>query len=110
MSPRRPGLAVATALLLAAGAHVQAQDMAPLHNQALQAGWDGRYAEALRLVDRHLADHPDDRAARMDRARFLAWSGNYAAAIETLDAMGTDDAEARHRIGAERAAVRGGPG
>jgi len=92
VSSRRRSLALVVALVLAAGA--QAQEMAPLHARALQAGWDGRYGEALQLIDQHLAGHPDDRAARMDRARFLAWSGNYAAAIATLDAMDADDAEA----------------
>lgn len=72
----------------------QAQDM-DLAQQAREAAWSGRVGEGLALMDRHLAAHPDDREARLDRARFLAWRGDYAAAIEALDALGGDDEEMR---------------
>lgn len=72
----------------------QAEDAA-LDAQAREAAWAGRVGEGIALMDRHLAAHPDDRAARLDRARFLAWRGDYAAAIEALDALGGDDAEMR---------------
>jgi len=88
----RLGRACLLALALAS-MPVVAQDV--LLDQARQAAWNGRIGEGLALLDQHLAAHPDDRAARMDRARFLAWRGDYAAAIATLDGLGTDDDEAR---------------
>ncbi|BCT92353.1 hypothetical protein LYSCAS_13770 [Lysobacter caseinilyticus] len=90
--------AMAAAIVLAVGmaaGPVFAQDPARLDQQAREAAWAGRTAEALHILDKHLAEHPDDRAARLDRARWLAWSGDYAASIEALDALGGDDDEAR---------------
>ena len=80
----RTTLALALGALLASGAA-----------SAQEAAWAGRVSEGVRLMDRYLADHPDDAAARLDRARFLAWRGDYAAAIEALDALGTDPPETR---------------
>jgi hypothetical protein len=94
---KRRWLATAVALVLAGGiplAGSHAQDIG-LDQQAREAAWAGRIGEGLVLIERHLADHPEDRAARLDRARFLAWRGDYAAASEALDAAGGVDAEVR---------------
>jgi tetratricopeptide (TPR) repeat protein len=95
-SPFRQRILVsATACALAlclAPAGAQETDIA---QQAREAAWAGRTTEALRLMDQHLATYPDDRAARLDRARYLSWNGDYAAAIEALDALGADDDDAR---------------
>ena len=72
-----------------------AQNPTSLDQQAREAAWAGRTAEALHLLEQHLAEHPDDRAARLDRARYLAWSGDYAGSLANLDALGGDDDEAR---------------
>ncbi|WP_425480091.1 tetratricopeptide repeat protein [Cognatilysobacter segetis] len=92
-------IATAAGLLLAfATSSAFAQDTAPpagLDQQAREAAWAGRTGEGIRLMDAYLATHPDDRAARLDRARFLAWSGDYAAAIEALDAIAPDSPEAQ---------------
>ena len=80
-------LALAIAGVLACSAPTLAavaQD-AVAYQPALDAGWAGRYAEALQMIDAYLAAHPQDHAAQLDRARFLAWSGDYPAAIDTLD-------------------------
>lgn len=66
-----------------------------LRQQAREAAWAGRTAQALHMMDRHLQEFPQDREAQMDRARWLAWNGDYAGSIEALDALGGDDAEAR---------------
>jgi hypothetical protein len=94
----RHGLAIAVVLALSCGGlaafGARAQDL-DLAQQAREAAWAGRVGDGLALMDRHLAAHPGDREARMDRARFLAWRGDYAAAIEALDALGPDDEEMR---------------
>jgi tetratricopeptide (TPR) repeat protein len=96
MRPRMLARAIALVVGLAAlPALATGQDPMRLDQQAREAAWAGRTAEALHLLDQHLAQHPDDRAARLDRARWLAWNGDYAASIETLDALGGDDDEAR---------------
>lgn len=86
-------LAFAVALAIAGPARAQAVD--PQLQQAREAAWAGRTAEALRLLDAYLAQHPDDADALFDRATYLAWNGDYAEAIETLDRSGKDDAAAR---------------
>lgn len=68
-----------------------AQDPMALHQQAREAAWAGRTGQALHLLAQHLRDHPGDRAALLDRARWLAWNGDYAGSIEALDALGGDD-------------------
>lgn len=88
------GVAIALALGAAPVGGSIAQAVG-LDQQAREAAWSGRVGEGLVLIDRHLAAHPGDRVAQMDRARFLAWSGDYAGAIEALDAMGGDDADMR---------------
>jgi tetratricopeptide (TPR) repeat protein len=91
--PRRRSLAVAAGMLLAL-ASTAATAQAALDPQAREAAWAGRVGEGLRLMDEYLATHPEDRVARLDRARFLAWRGDYAGAIEALDALAPDSAEA----------------
>jgi hypothetical protein len=91
MAPRALALALALAAVCPVGAAL-AQDAVP-YQPALDAGWAGRYNEALRLIDSYLATHPDDQAARLDRARFLAWRGDYAKALEATAGMSADDPE-----------------
>ncbi len=93
----RPSFRIALlALALAASLPVQAQDeILSLADQGRRAAWQGRIGDGLRLIEKHIAEHPDDRAARIDRARFLAWRSDYAGAIEALDALGGDDDEMR---------------
>lgn len=93
MRPIAGVLATALAVALAGPAHAQSVD--PQLQQAREAAWAGRTAEALRLVDAYLVQHSDDADALLDRATYLAWSGDYAGAIETLDRRGNDDAAAR---------------
>jgi tetratricopeptide (TPR) repeat protein len=92
--PRRRSLALAAGALIAL-ASTTAAAQAALDQQAREAAWAGRVGEGLRLMDEYIAAHPDDRAARLDRARFLAWRGDYAGAIEALDALAPDSAEAQ---------------
>lgn len=84
--------ALACALPLAP-ACAQDQD-AVAYQPALDAAWAGRTSEALHLINAYLAEHPDDHAARLDRARFLAWLGDYPKADDALAAFGADDEEA----------------
>jgi hypothetical protein len=86
---------------LLAGALACALPLAPAFAQdavayqpALDAAWAGRTSEALRLIEAYLAEHPDDHAAQLDRARFLAWLGDYAKADDALAGFGADDTEA----------------
>lgn len=85
-------LALAFGLMFATAAGAQSPG---LDQQAREAAWAGRVGEGLRLMDAHLAANPEDRAARLDRARFLAWRGDYAGALAALDALGPDTPEAR---------------
>lgn len=86
----RRACTLACALVAAGGAFAQEPTTLDAARQAAAAG---RIGEGLKLLDRHLATHPDDRAARIDRARFLAWRGDHAAALATLDGLGPDDTE-----------------
>jgi tetratricopeptide (TPR) repeat protein len=67
-----------------------------LDEQARNAAMDGRNADALRLIDEFLASNPGDRAALLDRARYLGWRGDYAAAMDTLAKLPQDDADANN--------------
>lgn len=91
---RRSGAMLVATLAAALPPAVWAQAPA-LDQQAREAAWSGRIGDGLALMDRHLAEHPRDRAAQLDRVRFLAWRGDMAGAIEALDALGEDDHEAR---------------
>ncbi|GAB3033183.1 hypothetical protein GCM10027285_15040 [Oleiagrimonas citrea] len=64
------------------------------YQPALNASWAGHTGKALRLIDAYLAKHPNDHAAQLDRARFLAWMGDYAKANDALAQFGPDDEEA----------------
>jgi hypothetical protein len=86
---------------LLAGALACALPLAPAFAQdavayqpALDAAWAGRTSEALRLIEAYLAEHPDDHAAQLDRARFLAWLGDYPRANDALAGFPADDQEA----------------
>ncbi len=46
----------------------------------IRLGQEGHYAEARRLLRRHLREHPEDDEARLHLARFHAWSARYAEA------------------------------
>jgi hypothetical protein len=94
MSLRISLAALAAAVLAALPAMACAQDATAGYQQALEAGWNGRYGDALARIDAYLATHPDDRAAQLDRARFLAWRGDYAAANTALSKFPDGDAEA----------------
>lgn len=99
--PRRTSARTPRKIVVLAGALALALPMAPAFAQdavpyqpALDAAWAGRTGEALRLIDTYLAEHPDDRAAQLDRARFLAWSGDYARAEAALTGAEGEDATA----------------
>lgn len=67
-----------------------AQD-AVAYQPALDAAWAGHTNKALRLIDAYIAEHPDDRHAQLDRARFLAWRGDHAGADAALAGFGDDE-------------------
>lgn len=95
-SLRAKSLARAIAITLGLVAlPVLAQDPSILRQQAREAAWAGRTGEALHLLDQHLAEHPEDDAARLERATWLAWKGDYAASIEVLDQLGEETSETR---------------
>ena len=97
-TPRPRHRALAAAIAFAIGCATLpaiAQDPAALLQQAREAAWAGRTGEALHLIEKHLAEHPDDRSAHLEQARWLAWRGDYAGAVQALDALGGDDDEAR---------------
>ena len=103
MTPRMLRTGALALALVAAFGSAQAQDAgandsapAPLDEQARDAAMAGRNDEALRLIDQFLAAHPDDRAALLDRARYLGWRGDYAAAMDTLAKLPQDDADANN--------------
>lgn len=81
---RMLALSICTALAAAWPAGVALAQDAVAYQPALDAAWAGRTGEAIRLIDAYLAGHPDDRAAQLDRARFLAWRGDYAGADQAL--------------------------
>lgn len=95
-APRARALQLAIALSLQLGvAPAFAQQAPDLAQQAREAAWAGHTTQALRIMEQHLATHPDDRAARLDYARYLAWRGDYAGSIAALDALGSSEAEAQ---------------
>lgn len=98
---RRPSASTRAKVRVLAGALALALPTAPAFAQdavpyqpALDAAWAGRTGEALRLIEAYLAEHPDDRAAQLDRARFLAWIGDYAGAYDALRNADAGDEEA----------------
>jgi len=58
-----------------------------LHEQAIAYRNQGRYAEALPLIDQVLALKPDDRNAKFNRASVLAELDRRAEALAILDAL-----------------------
>ena len=90
MATFRPGL-LACALACALFHATASAQEAVAYQPALDAAWAGHTNQALRLIDAYLAEHPDDRAARLDRARFLAWRGDYAGAEASLAVLGDDE-------------------
>lgn len=93
-SARMPTGLLACALACVLSAEPAFAQDAVAYQPALDAAWAGRTGEALRLIEAYLAEHPDDRAAQLDRARFLAWIGDYAGAYDALAGFDADDAEA----------------
>ena len=92
-SPHAFGIAIACALVVVFPAS-NARGQEPVgYQQALEAGWAGRYGDALRQIDLYLAANPHDRGAQLYRARFLAWRGDYAAAMDALTRFPGDDAQ-----------------
>ncbi len=90
----RPGLIAACVLACAVFLQPAIAQTAIPYQPALDAAWAGHTDKALRLIDAYLAKHPNDHAAQLDRARFLAWSGAYADADDALAAFGPGDQEA----------------
>jgi tetratricopeptide (TPR) repeat protein len=60
-------------------------DERALHRMALIVGWDGQYAESIRLFDRLLSISPRNWEAAVDRARVYAWKGENERALRLLD-------------------------
>jgi tetratricopeptide (TPR) repeat protein len=60
-------------------------DLVALQRLGLMAGWDGRYEQSLRLLDRLLKIAPDNLEAAVDRARVRAWQGRLPDALRDLD-------------------------
>lgn len=53
-------------------------------DQAYARMGQGDSAGALQLMREHVAEHPDDRGARLDLVRYLIWNGAYARAEKVL--------------------------
>jgi tetratricopeptide (TPR) repeat protein len=62
-------------------------DATALQRVALSRAWAERYDESLALFDRLLRLQPENREARVDRARVLAWRGDPAGAARALDPL-----------------------
>lgn len=62
-------------------------DVRALHRVALARAWNGRYDEALALLDRALRLDPRDAETQVDRARVLAWKGDPAAGARALEPL-----------------------
>lgn len=62
-------------------------DTVALQRVALARAWAERYDESLALFDRLLRLDPDNREARVDRARVLAWRGDPAGAVLALEPL-----------------------
>jgi len=62
-------------------------DVRALHRVALARAWNGRYDEALALLDRALRLDPRDAETHVDRARVLAWKGDPAGGARALEPL-----------------------
>lgn len=79
---RLPRLLAAIALALAAPIAAAAPgDKADLAHARMG---EGDAMAALQLMREHVAEHPDDRAARLDLVRYYLWNGDYARAEQAL--------------------------
>jgi tetratricopeptide (TPR) repeat protein len=79
---------VATAeRLYSARLAADSNDVRALHRVALARAWNGRYDEALALLDRALRLDPGDAETQVDRARVLAWKGDPAAGARALEPL-----------------------
>ena len=75
-------LLIAAALALAAGgAQAQATSKA---DQAYVLMGQGDAAGALAIMSEHVAEHPEDRTARLNLTRYLLWNGALAKAEQVL--------------------------
>jgi len=96
MAQVRPLTLLAALLLALAAPAVQAQagDKA---DQAHALMGKGDAAGALALMREHVAEHPEDRAARLDLTRYLLWNGALAKAEQVLlaDPAAADSSEGR---------------
>ena len=89
-------MAQMTALALALGALLALPAAAQDRSQeARAASARGDTAAAISFMREHLAEHPDDAAAKKDLARYYIWSGAYIEADALLAPMADGDAEAR---------------
>jgi tetratricopeptide (TPR) repeat protein len=84
-----PIVAVVFSVLLLTGSLVAANSLPEI--RALAA--DQHYAEALKQLDVHLADNPDDLEARLFRGVILTRQGNIDEAITTFDELSKDRPE-----------------
>jgi hypothetical protein len=91
-------LPLLAALLLALAAPaVRAQATPDKADQAHALMGQGDAAGALLLMQEHVAEHPEDRAARLDLTRYLLWNGALAKAEKVLlaDPAAADSEEGR---------------
>ena len=82
LSKRRLSLLIAAALGMTIPA-AYAQESSKSDQAHVRMG-QGDSAGALLLMQEHVAEHPDDRAARLDLVRYLIWNGAYAKAEQVL--------------------------
>jgi hypothetical protein len=91
---------LAAAMLLALAAPATRAEPGDKADQAHALMGAGDAAGALRLMREHVAEHPDDRAARLDLARYYAWNGDAARAQQVLladpEAAGSEEGRALH--------------
>ena len=73
--------------LYAARIAADSNDVRALHRLGLVRAWQGRYDEALALLDRAIRLDPRDAERQVDRARMLAWKGDPAAGARALEPL-----------------------
>jgi hypothetical protein len=90
-------LSLLIAAALAAGATAARAQAVDKADQAHARMGQGDAAGALALMTEHVAEHPDDRAARLDLTRYLLWNGALDKARKVLlaDPAAADSAEGR---------------
>ena len=94
LADRRISVLAAALLAVAGGVHAQdvpsesmpsesmPQEMLDAQARARMGQGDAR--GALQMMREHVANHPDDRDARLDLVRYLTWNGDFAAAEAVL--------------------------